>query len=139
MLRSIFPVLAALAIMVIMAVVNGLVWDRLRPSSGGFAYLAFLTGYPWLWPNAPARFLVYCLPIWGVFAAIGYAVLWQRISGRPVRWFRVAALWMTISLLIGAAAFLGHSQLLSTQHAIAGLIWLYLIVGIGAVRDWVVR
>lgn len=140
MLRATVPVLAAFVMMVIMAIVNATVWDGLRPPTGRVAgFLAYLTGLPWLWPNAPMRFLVYNLPIWGIVAAIGYGVVWEKLSGRPVRWLRVAVLWSGMSLVVLILAALVRSEFLSGYHASAALLWLYLILGIGVARDWVVR
>jgi hypothetical protein len=140
LLKATLAVFAALVVVVVLAILNVMLWQgpARRPVSN-WPLLASVTGFPWFWPNAPKRFLLYNLPLWGGVAAMAYGLLWAKLSGRPVRWLRVATLWAGMTITIFVLAFLVRKGSLVGDHAATLTIWIYLIVGIPVAKDWVVR
>lgn len=108
----------------------------MRRGTGG---LVWLTGFPWFWPDAPRWFLLWDLPIWGIYAAAGYGAAWRLLCGRPVRWWFIALLWAEMVgalLAMGAAVRTGW---LTMGHGSAALLWLYVLTGLFVARGRVCR
>lgn len=126
--------LGALITVPLWAVANALLWDAARQGGGVWPWIAPLAGYPWLYPSAPLRFLLFNLPIWGLGVALAYALIWQ-VMGRAMAWWRLAVLWAVFSVLIFAAASLCRAGLVTVEQGAAALVWAYVLTGVFLVRD----
>ncbi|AUH32218.1 hypothetical protein CUV01_01335 [Paracoccus tegillarcae] len=117
-----------------MGVANAIVWHP--PVVRTFP--AGLTGWPVWWPSAPGRFLAWNQPIWGAAGALAYALVWRGLGG-PIRWSRVVVLWAGMVSAIILLGLMVRDGLIGFGHATAAAFWLYGLIGLFSVRDWVIR
>ncbi len=132
--RSAVATLGALVTVPFWAVANALLWDAARDGGEGLHWLAALTGFPWLYPSAPPRFLLFNLPIWGAGVALSCALIW-RVMGRAVVLWRLVLLWAVFAVLIFAVAGLWRVGLVTVEQGAAVLVWIYVLTGVFLVRD----
>jgi hypothetical protein len=99
--------------------------------------LFFLTGVPTP-GGAPLAIHLMNTAIKGGWAALAYVGVMRMFFG-PIRWPRVAVLWATGLVIIGAFASLAMQGTIAAPSAGNAVLVAYVVIGQIIARDWVAR
>ncbi|MBC9245592.1 hypothetical protein H4P12_02430 [Paracoccus sp. 11-3] len=140
--RFIMTFLALLGTFVIygiMAMLHYMAWTgQILPLDAPYAGGLFLFGVP-TFGGAPIGIHVFNHALWGIPAALAYAVFLRIMLGGSIHWLRLLCLYVATVAMGYIFAMYDWSGILRPGEALLWAYGLWFLVGLLIVRDWVVR
>ena len=131
--------LGTLVVYGIMAMLHFMAWTgQILPLDGPYATTLLFLGIP-TFGGAPIVIHVFNHALWGIPAALCYAIVLRIMLGGSIHWLRLLALYVATVVMGFILAMYDWSGIIPPGEALLWAYGLWFLAGLFIVRDWVVR